>query len=288
MNARSIPVAEALAAESATDGIEPLRFHSIFISDLHLGTPGCRASALLDFLRYTESERLFLVGDIVDGWQLKRRWFWDQLHNDVVQKVLRKARKGTEVTYIPGNHDEAGRHYVGLNFGGIGIRDEVVYETLAGRKLLVTHGDRFDAVVTCAKWLALAGDRLYALILGLNRHFNALRALFGMPYWSLSQYLKLRVKNAVRFITAFEEALAREARARGLDGVICGHIHHAEMRDIGGIDYFNTGDWVESLTALVERHDGTFAILHWGDRELERFAQGPARASVREPVSIDA
>lgn len=252
--------AEEAAGASAA---EPLRFRAIFISDTHLGTPGCQGDALLAFLRATESDYLYLVGDMIDGWQLKRRWYWPQVHNDIVQKVLRKARKGTQVMYVPGNHDEAARHYVGVDFGGIAIRSEVEHVTNRGVRLLVTHGDLFDAVVTCARWLALAGDRLYTVILKLNQHFNALRARLGLPYWSLSQFLKLRVKNAVSYITAFEEALARDARARGFGGVVCGHIHHAEMRDVGGVLYCNCGDWVESLTALVEAHDGTLSILRW-------------------------
>jgi UDP-2,3-diacylglucosamine pyrophosphatase LpxH len=250
------------------DGPLPMplrRFRAIFISDWHLGTPGCQAAALLEFLRCTESDYLYLVGDIIDGWQLRRRWYWHQLHNDVIQKVLRKVRKGTQVVYVPGNHDEAARHYVGVDFGGVAIRHEATHVTSAGLRLLVTHGDRFDGVVTCAKWLALLGDRLYTLILKLNQHFNAARARLGMPYWSLSQFLKLKVKNAVSFITAFEEALAKEARTRDFDGVVCGHIHHAEIRRIDDVLYCNSGDWVESLTALVEAHDGTLTILRWQD-----------------------
>jgi UDP-2,3-diacylglucosamine pyrophosphatase LpxH len=248
--------------ETADDA---LRFRAIFISDCHLGTPGCQAAALLEFLRATDSDYLYLVGDIVDGWQLKRRWYWHQLHNDVVQKVLRKARKGTQVMYIPGNHDEAARHYIGVDLGGIAIRDEAIHVTRDGRRLLVTHGDRFDAVVTCAKWLALLGDRLYMLALKLNQHYNAVRARLGLPYWSLSQFLKLRVKNAVSYIGAFEDVLAREARTRGFNGVVCGHIHHAEVRAIGDVLYCNSGDWVESLTALVETRDGTLSILRGPD-----------------------
>jgi UDP-2,3-diacylglucosamine pyrophosphatase LpxH len=240
-----------------------LKFRTIWISDTHLGTPGCQAHPLLEFLRRTESDYLFLVGDIIDGWQLKRRWYWHQRHNDVIQKVLRKARKGTVVVYIPGNHDEAARHYVDLAFGGIAIRDEAIHTTVDGKRLLVTHGDFFDGVVQCARWLALLGDVLYAFTLRLNRHLNHLRGRLGLPYWSLSQYLKHRVKNAVSYIGAFEEALAREARRRGLDGVVCGHIHRAEIRDIDGILYCNDGDWVESLTALVETAEGELRILTW-------------------------
>jgi len=255
------------------------RYRSIFISDTHLGTAGCQAGPLLDFLRRTESEFLYLVGDIVDGWQLKRRWYWHQSHNDVIQKVLRKARKGTSVVYIPGNHDEAARHFLDLAFGEILIRSEAVHVTADGRRLLVTHGDFFDAVVQCAKWLALLGDALYVFILRLNQHFNALRARLGLPYWSLSQYLKHRVKNAVRYVGAFEEALAREARTRGFDGVVCGHIHKAEIRVVDGILYCNDGDWVESLTALVEHHDGRLEIVRWPDG-VGAGAAAPLRTGV--------
>lgn len=240
-----------------------LRFRSIFISDLHLGTPGCQAAHLLEFLRHTESRYLYLVGDIVDGWQLKRRWYWHQTHNDVVQKVLRKARKGTQVVYIAGNHDEALRHFLGVDFGGIEIRDEAVHRTADGRRLLVIHGDLFDAVVQRARWLAHLGDWLYGLALKLNQGMNHLTARLGLSYWSLSQFLKHRVKNAVSYMTDFEEALAHEARRRDFDGVVCGHIHKAEIRDIGGILYCNDGDWVESLTALVELDSGELRLIDW-------------------------
>ena len=258
--------------------IARLKFRTIWVSDMHLGTPGCQARALLEFLRRTESDYLYLVGDIIDGWQLKRRWYWHQLHNDVLQKVLRKARKGTAVVYIPGNHDEAARHYLGLAFGGIVIRDEAIHTTARGQRLLVTHGDFFDGVVQCARWLALLGDVMYAFTLRLNRHLNTLRGRLGLPYWSLSQYLKHRVKNAVSYIGAFEEALAREARRRGLDGVVCGHIHRAEIREIDGILYCNDGDWVESLTALVEHGDGRLEIIDWAQRTGVAPALSPAVA----------
>ena len=245
--------------------VPPHRFRAIWISDTHLGTPGCQAARLLDFLRCTDSDYLYLVGDIIDGWQLRRRWYWHQTHNDVVQKILRKARKGTEVIYVPGNHDEAVRHFLGLAFGEILIRDEAVHHTARGLRLLVIHGDLFDGVVQYAKWLAYLGDQLYSLTLRLNLHYNALRARLGLRYWSLAQFLKHKVKNAVSYIVAFEEAVAAEARARHFDGVVCGHIHKAEIREIDGVLYCNDGDWVESLTALVETVDGALRILHWHD-----------------------
>jgi len=261
-----------------------LRFRTIWISDLHLGSSACQASRLLDFLRHTESERLYLVGDIVDGWQLRRRWFWPQVHNDVVQKVLRKARKGTAVVYIPGNHDAFGRHFSEISFGGIELREEAIHVTADGRKLLVVHGDLFDGVIQHAKWLAFVGDRLYLLTLELNRWFNALRVRLGFPYWSLSQFLKHKVKNAVSYITDYEIALAQEARRRGVDGVVCGHIHKAEIRSIGGVLYCNDGDWVESLTALVESGDGKLSILHWKD-VAEQAAEAVAMAAETEIAS---
>ena len=241
------------------------RYRTLWISDLHLGTPGCQAEALLDFLRHTECETLYLVGDIVDGWQLRRNWYWPQAHNDVVQKLLRKARKGTRVIFIPGNHDEFARRYLHLNFGGVTVAEDWVHETADGRKLWVIHGDLFDGVIQCAKWLAHVGDSLYEFTLRLNRHLNTLRARMGLPYWSLSQYLKRRVKRAVSYVDDFENAVAREAKKRGLQGVVCGHIHHAELRDIGGTLYANDGDWVESLTALAEQADGTLQILQWSE-----------------------
>lgn len=241
------------------------RFRTIWISDLHLGTSGCQAAKLLEFLRSTESDTLYLVGDIIDGWQLKRRWYWDQVHNNVVQTVLKKAKKGTNVIFVPGNHDEAVRQFIDLDFGGIKVRDELVHTTADGKRMLVLHGDRFDGVIACAKWLAYLGDSLYTVILKFNQVYNNWRARIGLPYWSLSQYLKLKVKNAVSYITRFEDALAEEARRKGLDGVICGHIHKPEIRDIQGILYCNDGDWVESLSALVEDHAGQLRIINWQD-----------------------
>jgi UDP-2,3-diacylglucosamine pyrophosphatase LpxH len=244
---------------------DPLHFRTIWISDVHLGTPGCQAQRLLEFLRATESETLYLVGDIIDGWQLKRRWYWEQSHNNVVQTVLKKAKKGTNVIFVPGNHDEVIRQFIDLDFGGIKIRDELVHTTANGKRMLVIHGDRFDGVIACAKWLAYVGDNLYNMILKFNQWFNSWRARAGLPYWSLSQYLKGKVKNAVNYITSFEDALAAEAAKKGLDGVICGHIHKPEIRDINGITYCNDGDWVESLSALVEDETGELRLVTWGE-----------------------
>jgi UDP-2,3-diacylglucosamine pyrophosphatase LpxH len=254
---------EALDHDPPGDSPATLRFRAIFISDIHLGTASCQAGKLLEFLRHTDSRELYLVGDVIDGWQLRRRWYWHQSHNDVIQKILRKARKGTRVTYIAGNHDEAMRHFLGLAFGGIDIRDEAVHVTAGGRRLLVTHGDLFDAVVQRARWLALLGDAAYLCALKANQWFNHASGKLGFPYWSLARFLKHQVKNAVSYIGDFEAALAQEARRRGFDGVVCGHIHKAEMRDVDGILYCNDGDWVESLTALVELEGGELRLVDW-------------------------
>jgi UDP-2,3-diacylglucosamine pyrophosphatase LpxH len=239
------------------------RYRTIWLSDIHLGSGGCQAPYLLDFLRHNDSEYLYLVGDIIDGWQLRKGWFWPQAHNDVVQKILRKARKGTQVVYIPGNHDEAARQFCDLAFGDIHVRGEAFHTTLAGKRLWIVHGDLFDGVIQHAKWLAYLGDTLYTLILLLNRWFNRARTRLGLNYWSLSQYLKHQVKNAVNFISQFERVMTDEARRRGCDGVVCGHIHKAEIREIDGVLYCNDGDWVESLSALVETYDGELKIVYW-------------------------
>jgi len=241
------------------------RHRAIFISDIHLGTRGCKAEYLLDFLRHNESDVLYLVGDVIDGWAMRNGFYWPQAHNDVVQKVLRKARKGTRVVYVLGNHDEFGRQFVGLEFGGISLCDQVEHRLADGRRLWVVHGDLADGVILHAKWLAYVGDQLYDFALWLNRHFNTMRARLGLGYWSLSAYLKHKVKNAVSFISTFEQVLAREARRHGYDGVLCGHIHHAEIRTVDGLLYCNSGDWVESLTAVVETFDGELRIVRWNE-----------------------
>ena len=246
-----------------TSDVPTYSFKSVFISDVHLGTRGCQAELLLDFIRSMECERLYLIGDIIDGWKLKGGWYWPQAHNDVVQKVLRMARKGTAVIYVPGNHDEVARDYCGVHFGGVVIARDAIHTTVDGRTFLVTHGDEFDGVVQHAKWLAFLGDWSYRTILMLNTLFNHARRKMGFGYWSLSAFLKGKVKNALQFIENFEGAVADEARRRGVDGVICGHIHKAEMRVIDGITYINDGDWVESCTALVEHMDGRLELLEW-------------------------
>jgi len=258
-----------------------------FISDVHLGTKGCQAEHLLDFIRTLECDTLYLVGDIVDGWKMKGGgWYWPQAHNDVVQKVLRLARRGVKVIYVPGNHDDRVRDFIGVHFGGVIVAQDAIHEAADGKKYLVTHGDAFDGVVTHAKWLAFAGDWGYRLLLSANTRFNAVRRRFGMGYWSLSAFIMVKVKNALQFIENFEQALADEARRRGADGVICGHIHKAEMRLIDGIIYINDGDWVESCTAAIEHHDGRFEIVHWADRAMAAHVR--VRIDVEDAVPVAA
>jgi UDP-2,3-diacylglucosamine pyrophosphatase LpxH len=242
-----------------------IRVRTLFLSDFHLGTPGCQAPFLLEFLRRYEADTIYLVGDIIDGWRLKSGWYWPQLQNDVVQKLLRKGRKGARIVYLPGNHDEFLRDYVGLTFGDIEICDRTVHHTANGEQFLVLHGDQFDVVVAHARWLAHLGDWAYEFALWSNGIVNHVRRRLGLPYWSLSAWAKLKVKNAVNFIGSFESVLAEEAKKTNVTGVICGHIHHAADRDIGGIRYLNTGDWVESCTALIEEQDGTLRIIRFAE-----------------------
>jgi len=246
------------------------KFRTVWISDVHLGTRGCNAALLVDFLRSIECETLYLVGDIVDGWRLRKGWYWPDEHNEVVRRILKMAHRGTRVVFIAGNHDEMLRDYAGMTFGGVELALEAVHVTADGRKLLVTHGDAFDGVVLYARWLAFLGDAAYGLLLRTNILFNEIRRRFKMPYWSLSAYLKKRVKNAVQFISSYEEAVAHEAHHRGLDGIVCGHIHCAEIRQFGGITYYNDGDWVESCTALVEDAMGQISIIDWARETAER------------------
>lgn len=262
-----------------------LRFRTIWLSDIHLGTRACQAGLLLDFLKHTESEFLYLVGDIVDGWALRKRWYWPQEHNDVVQKVLRRAKHGAQVYFIPGNHDEAARSYCGLNFGGVSVMNEVVHQTAQGKRLLVLHGDQFDAVMSCAKWLAYVGDWAYELSLKANTLLNFARLRLGFPYWSLSAFLKNKVKNAVSHISAFEHFIAESARKHDADGVVCGHIHHAQLTSIGEIMYCNDGDWVESCTALVEDFQGNLSIIHWPSQRNALLANAEQQ-NTTEPAAV--
>jgi len=260
-------------SESVQHNAPTKHYRAIFVSDLHLGTKACQAEAFLDFLRHCETPRIYLIGDIVDFWRIRRGVYWPQSHNDVLQKLLRKARKGTDLIIVPGNHDEVMRDYCGVAFGSIAIERNTIHIGAAGRRFLIMHGDEFDVVVRYAKWLALFGDWSYMLALWANTHFNGVRRWLGMPYWSLSAYLKHKVKRAVNYIGEFETALAQEARRHDAQGVICGHIHHAAIRPVGDVLYINTGDWVESCTAIGETEDGRFEIIRWTEsaRGTERL-----------------
>ena len=246
------------------------KLRTIWISDVHLGTRGCKAESLLQFLRSYDCETLYLVGDIIDIWRLKKAWYWLQSHNDVILEVLRKAKRGTKIVYVPGNHDEGARDYCAMQFANVRIVREDVHETIDGRKLWIIHGDEFDVVVKYAKWLAFLGDSAYQFAVFLNHWFNEARRHLGYGYWSLSAYLKSMVKDAVKYIDSFEQALADEASRRKLDGVVCGHIHRAEIREIGNVLYCNSGDWVESCTALAEDFHGCLHIIHWAAEQARQ------------------
>src|SRR3569833_110676 len=262
------------------------KYRTIWISDVHLGTRGCNAKLLIDFLDSTDSETMYLVGDIIDGWRLKKKFYWPAAHNDIVWRILKRAKRGTRIVYIPGNHDEMFRQFTGRSFGGVEIRRAAFHDTADGRRLMVLHGDEFDAVMLAHRWLAFLGDAAYTALMALNRWVNAVRRRFDLPYWSLSKMAKHKVKNAVEFISRYEEIVARAAAQRGVDGVVCGHIHTAEFRVFDGIEYWNDGDWVEGCNALVEHFDGRMELLHWPDEIARRDAAG-ADAQV-EPARIAA
>jgi len=268
--------ASAPPTATATDTSRFNRHRTIFISDTHLGTRGCKAEALADFLAHNDCATLFLVGDIVDGWRLKRRWYWTDAQTQVIGEILRKVDNGTRVIFVPGNHDEFAREYAGRLFAGVEVIQEAIHETADGKRLWVLHGDRFDGVISFAKWLAHAGDWAYGWALRFNDLLFRVRKRMGLPYWSLSAFLKHKVKNAVEYISRFEEVVAEQARLRGVDGVVCGHIHHAEIREIGGIIYHNDGDWVESCSALVEDAHGNMEILRWADPSQRHAARSQA------------
>lgn len=250
-----------------------MRYRTIFLSDIHLGSRGCSAEDLLVFLKTHDAETIYLIGDIIDLWQMKHRLFWPQAHNDVVQKLLRKARKGTRIVYIPGNHDETLRAYAGQRFGGLVIAEESVHVTATNKRLWLVHGDRFDGITTYHRWLAIAGDWGYVLSIRLNRAINRWRRRLGLGDWSLSAYLKRSVKTAVQFIDNYETTVQAECRKRGFDGVVCGHVHNPEMKLIGDIAYCNTGDGVESCTAIVEHFDGRLELLCYRNGDLSHLAE---------------
>ncbi|QIT54660.1 UDP-2,3-diacylglucosamine diphosphatase [Aquisalimonas sp. 2447] len=260
---------------TTVEPMRPVRYRTIFVSDAHLGFRGARADYLLEFLDATESEYLYLVGDMVDIWEMRKRVFWPREHALVVRRIMEKAWAGTKVVYLPGNHDEAMRDYNGSVIDNFSMVDQVIHTTQDGRRLLVLHGDQFDTVVKCSRALSMLGSRVYGLLLRANHWVHLVRRLFGFPYWSLAAHLKYRVKNAMAYISSFEEMVAWEASRQGVDGVVCGHIHHAEMREVDGVLYCNDGDWVESCTCLVENHDGRLELLRWLEMR-QTDAGGPA------------
>jgi len=253
-------------------------YRTIWLSDTHLGSRSAQAEHLAEFLKHVECDTLYLVGDFIDFWRLRSRPFWPRSHNDVIRRLLKLVKHGTKIVFIPGNHDEAARQYDELEFGGIRIEQEMIHVTADGRKLLVTHGDKYDLVIKNARLLSILGSVGYELLIKLNRPYNSIRALLGLPRASLSKAIKLRVKSACNFISAFEQTLAHEARDRGLQGVVCGHIHKPEIIH-GEVTYFNCGDWVESCTALVEYDCGTMQLLH--------YAEPPGVLPQRPPVDDD-
>lgn len=264
-----------------------MSYRTLFLSDLHLGTRGCQAELLLEFLARHDAETIYLVGDIVDAWKLRRGWHWPQSHNDVVQALLEKARQGTRIIFIPGNHDEVLRNYPGTHFGGIEVAQTADFTAANGKRYLVTHGDQFDVVVMNAKWLAHLGDQAYEFLIWLNPRINQLRRLWSGRYWSLSKWAKQQVKQAVNFIGQYEDVLADDARRGGYDGVICGHIHHANIRQIGDIQYVNSGDWVESCTAVVEEPDGTLRLVDW-EATMTRQRMLARRKNRKKPKKTEA
>ena len=259
------------------DSREVRRVRALFISDVHLGMRPIRVGQLIDFLRWHEAEVMYLVGDIVDGWRLSKSWFWPAEYNELAQILLEKAAAGTRMVVLPGNHDEFLRDYLGTYFGEVEFVDRTVHTTAQGKTYLVIHGDQFDVVVRHAKWLAHVGDWAYRFALRVNIVINWVRRRLGLRYWSLSAWAKQKVKNAVSVIGRFEEALSLEARDSGVDGIICGHIHHADMHNRLGVHYINTGDWVESCTAIAEEYDGQFELITW----TEMVAQAPRRRRLR-------
>lgn len=259
------------------------RYRTIWISDVHLGTRGCNDRLLIDFLDHVDSDTLYLVGDIIDGWRMKKRFYWPERHNAIVRRVMKRAKHGTRVVYVPGNHDEMFRQFAGISFGGVEIRRKAIHVTADGRRLLVLHGDEFDTIVLAHRWLAFLGDAAYHVLMRLNLVVNAVRRRLDLPYWSLSKHAKHKVKNAVEFISRFEEAVAHEAARINVDGVVCGHIHTAEARAFGEIVYYNDGDWVEGCTALVEHRDGRMEILHWAEEVAARTAAPPDRIEAAAP-----
>lgn len=264
-----------MIATSETFTANKRSFRSVWISDVHLGTKHAQVEALLDFLRETDCRYLYLVGDFIDGWQLKNKWHWEDSYNVLIQKLLRKSRKETRVIYITGNHDEFIEHFLGVGFGSVMLAREVIHTAADGKRYLVLHGHQFDGLTQFNRLLEKLGTHLYDWILDFNLHFNRVRRMFGFGYWSLAAYLKFKAKSAVKYITDFEQTIVQLARKHGAHGVICGHIHRAEIKNIGGVVYLNSGDWVESCTALVEGFDGKIELIHFHENNVQHTRRGP-------------
>ncbi len=278
-----------------------MKYNAIWISDLHLGSKHSQADLLLSFLHNHECRHLYLVGDIIDGWELRRRWLWSSDANTVIQKILRMNRKQTQVTYVFGNHDEFMEQFLGLNLGGVRLVERAIHQGLDGRRYLVLHGHQLDGLVLFNRLLERVGARLYDWILEFNLHFNRLRRRMGFGYWSVAAYLKFQAKGAVRYVTQYEEAMVRLARQAGVEGVICGHIHRAEIRTVQGFEYLNCGDWVESCTALAEDFEGNIHLLRLddskntplndpavdGDSSADRTRMRRSERSARRPAPMD-
>jgi len=259
----------------------PRRYRTLFISDLHLGTRGCQVGQLIDFLSKHDADTIYLVGDIIDGWQLHTAWYWPPSHTEALRLMAAKASAGTRVVYLPGNHDEFAREYCGAQAGAFEITDRAIHEAADGKRYLIVHGDCFDVVHGRAKWLAYIGDHAYVAALALNTLMNRVGRLLGLPYWSFSNWAKMKVKGAVNFIGRYETLLTDAAREHSVEGVVCGHIHKVALHDEFGITYANCGDWVESCTALVEHHDGHMEIVHWAGAS----ETAPVEAEVEEAVA---
>lgn len=254
-----------------------IQYRTIFISDVHLGAREAQSEYLLDFLRHMESDHLYLIGDIFDLWKARSGCYWPQINNEIIQLILHKARHGTRIIYIPGNHDERLRDYIGAIFNDIIIAKDHIHETANGKKLLLIHGDEFDCMVSTSAWLACLGSFGYSICLWLNRHFNYCRRKLGFPYWSLSSHLKGKLKNAMTHIARFEQASVTEAARHGVDGVVCGHIHHVNIDTINGMLYCNTGDWVENCTAIAEDANGDLSIIRWVEDGFRLLANEEVR-----------
>lgn len=269
-----------------------VHYRAVFISDVHLGSSGCRAKELAAFLKHVDCDTLYLVGDIIDMWRLRQRWYWPSKHNRVISRILKKSRHGGRVVYIPGNHDEHARQYIGLKFGDVEIRQDAVHTTADGRKLLVTHGDQFDLIVKHHRLISMLGAWAYDRLVTINNRLNWVRRKLGMQYWSLSQAVKLKVKSACTFIAKFEQELMSEAQRKGMDGVVCGHIHKAEIRTDTPVAYYNCGDWVEGSTALVEHDDGTLQIINGASfveqlyEQRKQLRDVQRRADLEQPGSV--